>query len=129
MIRRLAAIAAIVSISAGSFGLCAGWEASAEARMACCLSGDTCPMHQSDSEQGGAAGAIAQADADRCCVASEEGDAASVAASVAALAVPITHSTAVFEPPPVISFDRSRPIAPLEGRHVPTYVLLSVFLI
>lgn len=128
MIRRLAAIAAIVSISAGSFSICARWDASAEARMACCASGDSCPMHHSDSEQDAAAIALTQADADRCCAAGQEGDPGSVAVSVAVAAVPICRPDVLYEPP-VVFVGRSRPTAPLESRHVPTYVLLSVFLI
>lgn len=126
MIRRLAAIAAIVSISAGSFGVCAGWHASAEARMACCVSGNSCPMHQSDSELGGTIVELTQADADRCCAAGEGGGAGSVAASVAAPAGPVSHPVVIFEPP-VVALDRAHTIALLESRHVPTHVLLSVF--
>lgn len=56
-------------------GDCVGWLGSAEARMACCEDESQCPMHAgSGDHRVGTTASVSQADADRCCAASENGE-------------------------------------------------------
>jgi hypothetical protein len=69
--RRLSAVSLLLALLAGTGGLCDGWLATPAARMACCATGATCPMHQSDSAPTGTSRHVTQADADSCCAGSE----------------------------------------------------------
>ena len=131
MSRRLAALALVLSFPAANLAVCAGWQATAEARMACCVEGVACPMHKSDSSDSASGRVMTQADADRCCAASE-GDNSTPSASafgltVAVAIVPITL-------PAIEAVRSSRPASwrmavPPPADSVPRHLLLSVFLI
>lgn len=131
LIRRIAAAALIFFLSSGGFGLCAGWEATPEARMACCLSGESCPMHTSAAPGTDAHKVISQADADSCCAASEPDDSTPSTAGF----VPVVSLGAVASPIATADVRTAAPAAawralvPLPTSPVPTHLLLSVFLI
>lgn len=129
--RRIAATALIVFLAAGGFGVCAGWAATPEARMACCADGGACPMHTSPDRGASATGVVSQAEADSCCAASERDDSTPSTSGF----VPLVSLGPVVSPVPVVVpetnalFDAWRAPVPLSGSHVPTHLLLSVFLI
>ena len=129
--RRIATIALVLFISAGDVGLCAGWEATAEARMACCVEGGSCPMHKSDRPGSDSARVLSQAEADSCCAASESDD-STPSTSTFAMAVPpatVAHALFASVPPAALPRDAAREPVPLAGSQVPRHLLLSVFLI
>ena len=129
LIRRIAALALITFLSGGGSGLCAGWEGTAEARMACCTEGGTCPMHTSSAD--GMTEVVTQAEADSCC-ASSEGDDATPSSPAFVLAVALTPSLGplAMEPPPgLLHLNAWRTSVRPPGSHVPRHVLLAVFLI
>lgn len=129
--RRIAALAVAAFISGGNVGLCAGWEATAEARMACCAEGGSCPMHQPAGQDSGSSRVVSQAEADSCCAASESDDSTPSASNF----VPTVSLAAVASPvllvvlPTRASFDFWRAPTPRPGSQVPKHLLLSVFLI
>lgn len=128
--RRIGAIALVLFISGGDAALCAGWEMTAEARMACCVSG-ACAMHQSDQHGSAPADTVSQAEADSCCVASESADptpTSPVFAMVLPSAIPVQQLFA-FVSPLILMADTAREPIPLSGSLVPRHLLLSLFLI
>ena len=128
--RRLGAIALVLFISGGDAALCAGWEVTAEARMACCLSG-ACSMHQSHQYGSDSADTVSQAEADICCVASESADptpTSPVFAMVLPSAIPVQQLFA-FVSPLIVMADATREPIPLSGSVVPKHLLFSLFLI
>jgi hypothetical protein len=88
-------------------------------------------MHASESDDGGAARVITQAEADRCCAASERDDSAPSHSTVAFSVVLGPASNPVpsplTEPQPRALW--SRAAVPIPKAHVPKHVLLSVFLV
>src|SRR5436305_1193922 len=77
--RHLAPVVAILSLCVGQVAVCAGWQTTPEARMACCTSDEaTCPMHKAASHSHGGASqhAVDQAQADSCCAGSERSQSA-----------------------------------------------------
>lgn len=128
--RRIGAIALVLFISGGDAALCAGWEVTAEARMACCVSG-ACPMHQSHPHGSDSADTVSQAEADICCLASESADptpTSPVFAMVLPSAIPVQQLFA-FVPPLIVMADAAREPIPLFGSVVPKHLLFSLFLI
>ena len=128
--RRIGVIALVLFISGGDAALCAGWEVTAEARMACCVCG-ACPMHQSDQHGSAQADTVSQAEADSCCVASESADptpTSPVFAMVLPSAIPVQQLFA-FVSPLILMADAAREPIPLSGSLVPRHLLLSLFLI
>lgn len=119
----------ILTLSAGGLGLCAGWEATAEARMACCVKGAACPMHTADDS--GTRQVVSQAVADACCAASERGDAAPSDAAYVPLAtlLPAVSPIALALVPIDVPIDAWSADVPAPGLHVATHLLLSVLLI
>lgn len=131
LIRRVVAGLTLAVLAAGDVAVCAGWEATAEARMACCLSGDSCPMHHGPDSGPDALLGISQSEADRCCAASEPKESApSASAFVAIVSLPVVGNLFVSE-----SLHLSHWIwhvwddAPPPPGHVSRQALLSVFLI
>ena len=115
----------------GNFGVCAGWAATPEARMACCKSGESCPMAHSGAN-GGATPALTQAQADACCASSEpDGSTPSTAPAASAITVAVLGLSIVVPPPARI--DRFHPASfadpPNASTAVARHVLLTVFLI
>ena len=128
--RRIGAIALALFISGGDAALCAGWEVTAEARMACCVSG-ACPMHGAGEHGSGSANNVSQAEADSCCLASESTGptpTSQVFAMVLPSAVPVPQLFA-FVSALIVMADAAREPIPLSGSQVPKHLLLSVFLI
>ena len=132
LVNRLAALALAFGLVAGNAGVCAGWIASPEARMACCADGVECPMHKGDSHGSGSERVLTQAQADNCCAAAEgqnsnQSNPSFVTAITAAvLGVGVVLPANV---PALVLRDAWRTSAPIPVAPVPKYVLLSVFLV
>ena len=73
MLTRVAALAAVLTLFGADAVPCAGWEATADARHDCCVEG-RCPdeVSSGSAHSGSHGGPMTQADADRCCAASEQ---------------------------------------------------------
>jgi hypothetical protein len=127
---RLPALLLTLALSASHVALCAGWMVTPEARMACCSMDGACPMHKSDSTDSGS-GAVTQAEADRCCAASEQGSSAP-SASVSVFSVSFSPVFSPVQPvlPTAVAQPRAwRMLVPIPAAHVPKHLLLSVFLV
>ena len=127
--RRAAAVAAILTLAIGNVVACAGWQPAPEARMACCASGERCPMHVSESASAGPARAITQVEADTCCAGESnrtQSPAAALAFASPAL-LPVPGSPVVA--PAVLALDCWRAADPYPVSPVPKHLLLSVLLI
>jgi hypothetical protein len=128
-LRRIAVVLLVAGLLAGAWRPCAGWEATAEARMSCCVRNAACAMHKVAKD--GTAAAVTQAEADSCCAAAERPDGSQP--SVTTVAPPtLTLLLGLFaEQPPVSAqwVDQHRPPPLLTSRQLPTHLLLSVFLI
>jgi len=104
--------------------------ATPEARMACCSDDGLCPMHKPDSEDGSTR-VVTQAEADRCCAASEHEDSAPSPTGprfFLTLAVVLSPIPALL-PEPQPHRDIWRASLPLPTDSVPKHLLLSVFLV
>lgn len=125
------AIVTMVAIGTGAWAECAGWQATPEARMACCIEGDSCPMHKSAAPVSDSTAVVSQAEADSCCAASDGDDStpsspnSAPTASLSTLASPIPLVVL----PTRTAFEFWRALTPLPGTQVPKHLLLSVFLI
>ena len=129
--RRLSAAFLVLALAAGSPALCAGWMPAPEARMACCSNDGPCRMHTSDSRKDGTKRAVSQAEADRCCGASEQGDSApspSSAGFVVTLGV-VPSPIPVMIPEPDARTPTWRAFAPIPAARIPRHLLLSVLLV
>jgi len=132
LLRRTAAFVVAIMLAAAGWAECAGWQASPEARMACC-SGSDCPMHGSTEPRTGSERVVTQAQADSCCAASGTNDstpsAVAFSLSLSAALMPSTPSTLA----PILarpaSFAAWRTHVPFTVSEVAKHVLLSVFLI
>ena len=123
------AVLAILAIQAGT--LCQGWQSTAEARMSCCVAGGGCTMHESEPSDG-AGDVVLQADADRCCAASESDDSSAPSAAFAqsiSSAVLGTVAPLLDMPPSATLEMRWRLVAPSPPARVSKHVLFSVFLV
>lgn len=128
VVARTVAATLIAVLIAGPVGLCAGWQTTAEERMACCAESAACPMHNAERHQSDGKQAITQAEADSCCAASERDTSSSAKGSIVispalqqqTLALPAADSSRLLiRRDPV--HDRSAPVS----RHL----LNSVFLV
>ena len=132
LFRRAAALVVALTLGAAGWAECAGWQATPEARMACCLDSAVCPMHGSPEPGSGSGSLVTQAQADSCCAASDANDstpsAGAFSLSLSAILVtsPLATLAPVTAPAPL---DAWRAQVPLPGAHVPKHVLLSVFLL
>jgi hypothetical protein len=129
--RRLAAIAASLTLCVGNLAVCAGWHATAEARLDCCKNGTSCPMHTSKSHGSGSTQSITQAQADDCCAASSNRTESPTAVSSVALSNPAAVPAVVPSVVPVAvpALQEWRALVPLPHSPVPKHVLLSIFLV
>ena len=127
-VARAIAATLIAVLTAGPVGLCAGWQATAEERMACCVEGVACPMHVGERDHSDGARAITQAEADGCCAASER-DAGSSAKASIVISPALQQQTILL--PPVASSRWLFPSDPVPDRAtaVPRHLLNSVFLV
>jgi len=132
LFRRAAALVVALTLGAAGWAECAGWQATPEARMACCLDSAVCPMHGSPEPGSGSGSLVTQAQADSCCAASDANDstpsagAFSLSLSATLVTNPLATLAPVTAPAPL---DASRTHVPLPGAQVPKHVLLSVFLL
>ena len=98
--------------------------------MACCSNGP-CPMHKSDLRKDGTKRSVSQADADRCCGASEQDDSApspSNAGFVVTLGV-VPSPVPVMIPEPDARTAIWRAFAPMPAAPIPRHLLFSVLLV
>jgi hypothetical protein len=118
-------------MTVGNFTVCAGWQATAEARVACCNDEATCPMHKSDSRETASKRIVSQADADNCCASADDrssvgpADTPFVMSSGLALMPTLSHVTTTVSP--VLS--RWRALVPLPTSPVPKHLLISVLVV
>lgn len=129
--RHVATLLMALVLTTGDIALCAGWMATPEARMACCSEGGACAMHTPGAHHASSAAAVSQAEADRCCAASEPDDAApttSIFVSTASLAVDQSALPFVL-PAAAPRFVSWRGTAPPIASRLPRHLLLSVFLV
>ena len=129
--RRLAAVAAMLTLGVGNLAVCAGWQATPEARMACCTNGTSCPMHNSESHRSPSTHSISQAQADTCCAAASNSAQSSVGGSsfVLSNAASVPAATPVVIPTAVSALQEWRALVPLPISPVPKHLLLSVLLV
>jgi hypothetical protein len=134
LLRRTAAVVVTLALAAAGWAECAGWQASPEARMACCSGSGDCPMHGSTEPSGGSErSVVTQAQADSCCAASETHDstpsawAFSLSLSAALVPGPLPTLAPILPLPASLAAWRTQ--VPLPLGQVPKHVLLSVFLI
>ena len=130
-IRRLTAFLAVLALCAGNVpGVCAGWQATPEARMACCMSGTSCPMHKSESHGSGSAHTT-QAQADNCCAAaSSRTEFPTAAAGFTLLNVSVLPAVVPFVVPVAApALQEWRAFVPLPVLSVPKHLLHSVLLV
>jgi hypothetical protein len=129
-LRRVVVFVLAVGSVAGLWRRCAGWAATAEARMSCCDRMAMCPMRKPVRD--GSALKVTQAAADSCCAASDRPETAPSSITVVA-APPLVPVLLLFAEPPAVA-----PVAmagwhgppPLvASRQLPRHLLLSVFLI
>lgn len=128
--RRLPAVLLAIALAVGQSGVCAGWMATPEARMACCLD-EACPMHALPPNESDATHSLTQADADRCCAASEQDESAQ---SPSPLPLAIPFAEIQFLDPVVLQDAAARAEAwrtsvPLPAARIPRHLALSVLLV
>jgi hypothetical protein len=123
-------MASILTLSVGSLAVCAGWQATPEARMACCTNGTSCPMHKSESHRSGSKRVISQVQADNCCAAASTRTQSSIAVTTFLVsdATPLPPVAAVVAVP-LRALQTWRALVPLPASAVPKHLLLSVLLV
>ena len=129
--KRLAAVTAILTLCVGNLAVCAGWQATPEARMACCKNGVSCPMHKSESRGPSSNRSITQAQADNCCAATSNRIQASLTVPMfvmSSLPTMPAMSMAVV-PAAVLALQEWRVFVPLPVSPVPRHLLLSILLV
>jgi hypothetical protein len=128
--RRVAAVLLTLGIVAGVWRPCAGWAATAEARMSCCDRMAMCPMRKPVGDR--SAPRVGQNEADTCCAAADRPETTPSSVTVVA-APPVVAVLALFAEPstglPVTMADWHGPPPLLASRQLPRHLLLSVFLI
>ena len=131
MSRRIAAVVAVLALCAGNLAVCAGWQATPEARMACCVNATTCPMHKSDSHEHSSKRVVSQAQADSCCAAAAQRHDSAAAGSTftASGVIALVPVTVLTVPTAPITSQEWRALVPLPVSPVPKHLLLSVFLV
>lgn len=129
--RRVAAVAAVLTLSVGNPAVCGGWQPTPEARMACCTTGASCPMHAQESQSPATDRDISQVQADSCCAASSDGTQSSNAGAgfVPSNLAPVTSAAPLVVPPPVLALQQWRTVVPLPDSPVPKHLLFSVLLV
>jgi hypothetical protein len=111
--------------------VCAGWLATPEARMACCIGDGSCPMHTSESDGQGANRVISQAEADRCCASSERDESTPSSPSFVLTGAPaLVTSPVPFVAPQIgLALEAWRTVVPIPATRVSKHLLLSVLLV
>jgi hypothetical protein len=130
VIRRGAAMAAVLTLCLGNVAVCAGWQGTPEARMACCHDDASCPTHKPVSHGSGSKRQVTQTQADTCCAASERNDPATTGVSLVASAtfplVPAAIAMVVI--PKALALQECRAFVP-PASSIRKHLLLSVFLV
>lgn len=128
---RIAAVVAALALCAGNVAVCAGWQPTPEARMACCMSGMNCPMHESDHHDRSSRSGVSQAQADHCCAAStQRRDSAAAGSTFVASGTAAFVAATVFPSPvPVFESRAWRAPVPLPDTSVAKHLLNSVLLV
>lgn len=129
--RSLATVVAVLALVAGNVAICAGWQAMPEARMACCMNGASCPMHESNSHGSPARHRLSQEQADDCCAAAPNRTQSSGANATFALSSVTALPAAVASVVPVVvpALREWRALVPVPASSVPKHLLLSVLLV
>ena len=130
LVRRLASFAVVLTLCAGNLSVCAGWQASRDARMACCMNGASCPMHRTEPNRSGSKHAVTQAEADDCCAAAAN-RAQSLIAATFVLSGPaaVPRQLPVVATVPILALQTWRVLAPLPVPTVPKHLRHSVLLV
>jgi hypothetical protein len=127
VLKRVATVVCVLTLAQSAVALCAGWQATPEARLNCCQDG-ACPMHRHDEAT--PAASVTQSAADDCCALSSSSEGRPSAISFAPT---ITLAVLRSVPPSVVTLAPALlPIsldAPSPPAHVPKHLLLSVFLV
>jgi hypothetical protein len=130
MFRRAASFVAALALCAGNVAVCAGWQATPAARMACCTD-DACPVHKSDNHDHSSKRAVSQTEADSCCgIAAQQRNSAAAGSTFAASGVITLVPVAAFAAS-VSAFlpQEWRTVVPLPVSSTPKHLLLSVLLV
>jgi hypothetical protein len=128
VLKRVAALVCVLAFAQSAVALCAGWQATPEARMQCCQDG-ACPLHH--HEHGVPGPQITQTTADDCCAqlaGAESSPSGTVFASTITLAVLQAHSRVVLSLAPAMAISAPWE-TPSPPTHVPKHLLLSVLLV
>jgi len=131
--KRIAALAGVAAIVAGLWVPCAGWQATAESRLTCCMADGSCPMDESGLPGATSQNRVTQSAADTCCAAAERSRSTSPRSSSSLdslLPLAIIDGPLSDLPADVASTSSSShfdDVAPLP--HAPRHLLLSVFLV
>jgi len=130
LITRVAAAVVLIALPLSAWSQCAGWQSTAEARMACCAQQDQCPMHS--QTRSATHERVTQTQADTCCAHSERSpstpSSSSHLFSSATLALVATPASVVL-PDLAPLRDVWRASVPIGVSPVPRHLLLSVFLV
>ena len=132
LFQRLTALAFVLCLTAGNGAACAGWLATAEARMACCAEDADCPMHKGDASGAGARRLPTQAQADSCCAVAESRNGGQAQPSPVPVISSVVLGIGVLLPatvPAIVLSDDWRTSAPVPSPPVPRHVFLSVFVV
>jgi hypothetical protein len=131
MSRRVAAVVAVLALCAGNLAVCAGWQATPDARMACCMNGADCPMHKSEGHDHSSKSSFSQAQADSCCAASAQRRDSAAAGSMFASSGAIALVPVIAVIAPIVTSPEQgwRALVPLPISYTPKHILLSVLLV
>jgi hypothetical protein len=130
LIRRLTALATVLVLSIGNVAPCAGWQLTPEARMACCRSAASCPMHKPEGHDHSSRTGVSQTQADSCCAASaERRESSSAVSTFASSGVIALVPAAVFSVAATVPVPQGRALVPRPVSSVATHIFLSVLLI
>ena len=129
--RHIAAVVAVLALGAGNVAVCAGWQATPEARMACCMSDTTCPMHKSEGDDHSPKRVFSQTQANNCCAASSQRRDSSAAGSLFASSgvIALVPAPPFIAPAAPAMAQGWRPRVPLPVSSRPKHLLLAVLLV
>jgi hypothetical protein len=131
-LRRISVLTLMLALVDGHVAVCAGWQATPEARMDCCTEDCACPMHEGQTHSSDSGKVLTQGQADSCCASSEREDSSHSNPSILAPISNVVLGEGVIIPPPIPSLvlsDNWRTAVPIPAAPVARHVLLSVFLV